>query len=155
MTLSWSCRRFRELDSTQLYELLALRQEVFVVEQTCPYQDADGLDLHPDCLHLLGRDADGRLLAYARLLPPGTRFAEPSVGRVVTSPAARRQGLGQLLMGESIRAVEREFGPVAIRLSAQRYLEEFYTRLGFTQQGRPYEEDGIPHVEMLRPAPRG
>lgn len=137
---------FRELSPQELYDVLELRQRVFVVEQACAYLDCDGYDV--ESLHLMGRDRAGKLSSYARLLPPGLRYREASIGRVVTHPAARRSGLGRELMTESIARV-RDLYPGPIRIAAQRYLERFYGDFGFVVAGEPYEEDGIPHIEML------
>ena len=146
---SWRCVPFAELTLDELYAALALRQRVFVVEQDCPYLDADGLDA--PAWHLLGHDADGTLVAYARLLPGGTRYAVPSVGRVVTAPEVRRTGLGRALMREALDEAARLWGAGEVRLAAQRYLERFYGELGFRPTGDPYLEDGIPHIDMVRP----
>lgn len=142
----WSWLPFDALTVRQLHDVLALRQEVFVVEQRCAYQDADGAD--PACVHGLG-ERDGVLVATARLVPPGLKYAEPAIGRVVTSPRARGEGLGRALMREAIAETQRRWPGLPIRIGAQRYLERFYGELGFTVAGAPYDEDGIPHVEML------
>lgn len=147
--VTWRVERFDELSLDRLYAILAARVAVFVVEQDCPYQDLDGLD---DCgLHVSAWSGDA-VLAYARVLPPGKRFAEPSIGRVLTTRPARRTGLGRELMRRSIETVERSYPGRSLRISAQQYLERFYTGLGFETVSEPYPEDGIPHVEMLRPA---
>ncbi len=147
--LTWSCARFGDLSTEQLYALLTLRQRVFVVEQTCPYLDCDGLDA--PAWHLwatrAGSDAPQ---AYARILPPGTRYPQASIGRVVTAPESRRTGLGKELMRQALVAAERRLGPGPIRISAQLYLQRFYEELGFVRQGDVYDEDGIPHISMLR-----
>jgi ElaA protein len=146
--LDWRVERYEELSLDRLYAILAARAAVFVVEQDCPYQDLDGLD---DCgLHVSAWSGD-TVLAYARVLPPGKRFAEPSIGRVLTAQAARRTGLGRELMRRSIDTVTREYPRQALRISAQQYLERFYTEFGFVTVSEPYPEDGIPHVEMYRP----
>jgi len=144
----WREERFDELSLDRLYAILAARVAVFVVEQDCPYQDLDGLD---QCGLHVSAWSSGSVLAYARVLPPATRFAEPSIGRVLTTRPARRTGLGRELMRRSIDTVERRFPGRALRISAQQYLERFYTGLGFETVSDPYPEDGIPHVEMLRP----
>ena len=120
---------------------------MFVVEQTCPYLDADGKDAR--ALHLFGRDAAGVLVAYARLFPAGACYAEAVIGLVVTHPSVRRTGIGRVLMREAIAAVRARFGGGPIRIGAQRYLERFYGELGFVVASAPYDEDGIPHIEML------
>lgn len=146
--LDFALRAFDTLSSRELYEVLALRQRVFVVEQRCFYLDADGKD--PDALHLLGRRGD-RLVAYARILAPGARFAEHAIGRVVVAPEERGRGSARVLMERAIATITDAHGAVPIALSAQSHLERFYASLGFARRGDPYDEDGIPHVDMLRP----
>lgn len=147
-TLSWRVARFEELSLEGLYAILAARVAVFVVEQDCPYQDLDGLD---DCALHVSAFSGASVLAYARILPPGKRFAEPSIGRVLTAQAARGTGLGRELMHRSIDTAARSFPGRPLRISAQQYLERFYSELGFETVSEPYPEDGIPHVEMFRP----
>jgi ElaA protein len=154
--LSWRWSQFDALSPAELYAILQLRQMVFVVEQRCPYLDADGLDR--GAWHLRGWRADpvepgsDRLLAaYVRILPPGLKYPEPSIGRVATHPEVRGTGLGKLLMAEAIRRVESVAPDSAIRIGAQRYLERFYQEFGFRVASEPYDVDGIIHVEMLRP----
>ena len=139
---------FSELTARDVHDLLQLRQRVFVVEQRCAYLDADGAD--PLCWHGLGRRR-GSLVATARLVPPGLKFVEPAIGRVVTAPEARGTGVGRALMLAAITQVQRLHPGQPIRLGAQRYLERFYASLGFEVAGEPYDEDGIPHVEMVKP----
>lgn len=150
--LQWRCLPFAALSADTLYRLLRLRSEVFVVEQNCVFLDMDGLDAQ--CLHVLGEvvDQDGtpHLHASTRLVPPGLAFAEASIGRVVTAPAARGGGIGHALMAESVRLLERLWGPQPIRIGAQAHLEAFYNRHGFVSDNKPYVEDGIPHIEMIR-----
>lgn len=148
--LVWTVERFEELSLERLYAILAARAAVFVVEQDCPYQDLDGLDAIG--IHITARSAEGAVLAYARLLPPGARFAEPSIGRVLTAMPARGTGLGRELMRRSMGTAARAFAGHPLRLSAQQYLERFYRSLGFETVRGPYSEDGIPHLEMFRPA---
>lgn len=148
----WQLKRWAELTTDALYALLAARQAVFVVEQNCPYQDLDGYD--DRCLHLWASDDSGVLLALARLLPPGLKHAEASIGRVLTTAAGRRRKLGRALMQQALDAVQREWPGSAIRIEAQHYLEAFYQSQGFETQGPVFDLDGIPHVEMLRPAAR-
>lgn len=146
--MRWQAVLFTDLSTTELYELLALRQIVFVVEQACAYLDCDGKDRL--ATHLLGREESGQLVAYARLLPPGVSFAEASIGRVVTHPSVRRTGAGRALMHEAIARTRATFGDGPIRIGAQQYLERFYGELGFERASAPYDEDGIPHVEMVK-----
>ncbi len=143
---NWKWKKFSELTATELYELLALRSEVFIVEQDCPYQDVDGVDVKSQ--HLLGYLSDGTLAAYLRVPEAGVKYSERSIGRVVTSPKVRRQGVGRLLMAEALKYLSKE----AIRISAQEYLREYYQSYGFQVVHGPYDEDGIPHLEMLKPA---
>ncbi|HRD84357.1 MAG TPA: GNAT family N-acetyltransferase [Rubrivivax sp.] len=150
MTMQWQWLRFRQLGLDDLYDALALRCQVFIVEQG-PYQDPDGLDRH--AWHLLGRDDTGRLQACLRVVDPGGKFAEPSIGRVAVEGAQRGQGLGRALVVEGIARCLSAWPGQGIRISAQAHLERFYASLGFETVGAPYDEDRIPHVEMLRPAP--
>lgn len=144
----WILKKFDELNSIELYTILQLRNEVFVVEQNCPYQDADNKDQLS--YHLMGI-TDDKLIAYTRLVPPGIAFKEPSIGRVVTSPSIRKKGIGKALMEESIKRSLILFGVQPIKIGAQLYLEKFYTTLGFQTTSDTYLEDNIPHVEMIRP----
>jgi len=145
--ITWSCKHFKELTNEELYEIFRLRMEVFVVEQNCPYQDADGKDLKS--FHVQGKE-NGKLLAYTRIVPPGVSYAEPSIGRVITSKEARGTGAGKILMSRSIDYLKKEFGDIPIRIGAQAYLQKFYEGFGFVKEGDGYLEDGIPHFIMLR-----
>jgi ElaA protein len=145
--IQWRLKTFAELSNTELYELMRLRQEVFIVEQNCPYLDADNKDLY--CHHLLGY-IENNLAAHSRLVPAGVSYTEPSIGRVVTSPKYRGKEYGKLLMHESLAAIEKMWGKVAVRIGAQQYLQKFYEGFGFVWEGEPYLEDGIPHIIMLR-----
>lgn len=146
--LTFSCLPFDSLAPRELYEILALRQEVFVVEQNCPYQDCDGRDLAS--WHLMGRDAAGKLVAYTRLLPVGLAYENySSIGRVVSSPSARGTGAGRELMQKSIEMTRHLFGPGPIKIGAQTYLLRFYEGFGFRSTGEEYLEDGIPHTKMV------
>lgn len=149
--LKWLCLPFEGLGVAQLYAALQLRSAVFVVEQSCVFQDMDGLD--PACHHLLGLGDSGQLLAYARLVPAGLAFAEASVGRVVTAPAGRGRALGHALMAQACTALTHLWGKQPIRIGAQAHLQAFYAQHGFVPEGPGYIEDGIPHVEMLRRPP--
>ncbi len=140
---------FEAIDALTLYRILQLRSAVFVVEQSCVYQDIDDLD--QEGWHLWARRRSSQILAYARLLGPGARFAEPSIGRVLTASEARGRGLGRSLMHRALELAGSLFPGQAVRISAQQYLESFYADLGFQRVGRSYLEDGIPHVEMVRP----
>jgi len=149
MTLHWTTKPFDTLTLGELYALLQLRSEVFVVEQTCAFQDLDGQDQAAH--HLLGYTAAGELAAYARLFGPGLSYAQASIGRVVTSPHHRRGGLGRELLTQAIAECAALYGAQPIKIGAQCYLQAFYESFGFVQQGEPYLEDGIPHMYMLRP----
>lgn len=141
LTLAWP-----ELGVDQLYRILQLRQEVFVVEQNCVYRDLDGLDcqaLHMLCLR------EESLLAYQRCLPPGSSYAESSLGRVVVAPQARGGQLGRELVQRGIDCNRRQWPDTPIRIGAQAHLQGFYASLGFVEASDPYVEDGIPHIEML------
>jgi ElaA protein len=146
--LSWTCVPFAALQVQQLYDALALRSEVFVVEQQCLFLDIDGID--PKGWHLLGHDDAGQLVAYARLLPPGVKAPEVVIGRVVTSPAARGSGAGQALMREAGLQCERLWPGHAVMLNAQARLERFYQGHGYVTVSEPYDEDGIDHIEMRK-----
>jgi ElaA protein len=146
--MEWKITSFDELTPAELYAILQLRTEVFVVEQQCVYQDMDDADQRG--LHLMGTGDSGRLQAYTRLFGPGIKYEEASIGRVVTSPLARGKGAGRELMERSIAAVKEHFGAVPIKISAQQYLQKFYQSLGFEQTSDMYLEDGIPHIEMRK-----
>ena len=146
--IAWRLARFDELSAREVHDILQARSAVFVVEQDCVFQDVDGAD--PASLHLAGRDPAGVLLAYCRLIPPGIKFPEPSIGRVLTTGAARRKGLGRVLMAEAVRRAQGLWPGQALRIGAQLYLEAFYGEFGFAKCSEPYDEDGIPHIEMLR-----
>ena len=135
------------LQPLDVYQLLQLRSRVFVVEQACVFLDADGLD--PACVHGLWREGPA-LLATARLAPPGLKHPRPAIGRVVTAPEARGRGLGRALMEAALAEVARRWPGQGAYLSGQRHLERFYASLGFAAVGAPYDEDGIPHLDMLR-----
>jgi ElaA protein len=145
--VDWTWQRFAELGVDNLYDALALRCRVFIMEQGA-YQDPDGADRQ--AWHLLGRDGSGALQAYLRMVDPGVKYAEPSIGRVITAPEVRGQGLGRTLMDEGIARCERAWPGQGIRISAQAHLRGFYVSLGFEPVGDEYLEDDIPHVEMLR-----
>lgn len=146
--MPWHCTSFHDLPPRTLYDLLALRSAVFVVEQSCPYLDPDGLD--PQAMHVYAFDSNGVLNAYARILPPGTSYAEASIGRVCTALSERGTGLGRELLRRTLGYVKTHHGEVPLRISAQAYLVGFYGSFGFRQVSETYLEDGIPHIEMLR-----
>ncbi|MBK8608201.1 MAG: GNAT family N-acetyltransferase [Chitinophagaceae bacterium] len=146
--INWAFKKFEELTSSELYAIMQLRNEVFVVEQNCVYQDADNKDLLS--YHLMGWNQQ-KLVAYTRILAPGIAFEEASIGRVVTSPSVRRTGIGFELMNRSISKTTELFGNFPIRIGAQLYLQKFYISLGFEKDSDTYLEDNIPHIEMVRP----
>lgn len=151
--IEWQWSAFDELGIHELYELMVKRQEVFVVEQKCPYQDADGVD--PLCHHLLGwkHEADGKreLVTSLRFVPPGIKYDEMSIGRVISTAKARGTGAGKLLVAEALKRADSLYPGQTMRISAQQYLVPFYSGFGFIAVSEAYDEDGIPHVEMLRP----
>lgn len=149
MPITFTLKPFAALTLAELYALLHLRSEVFVVEQTCAFQDMDGHD--QAALHLLGYTEAGELAAYARLFEAGRSYAQVSIGRVVTAPRYRGQGLGRQLLREAIGQCEALFGAQPIKIGAQQYLRAFYESFGFVAEGPGYLEDGIPHVHMVRP----
>lgn len=144
----WYRHRFDDLTARDLYDVMNLRQRVFSIEQNCVYLDADYLDVEAD--HLLGKGRTGEVIAYLRIVHPGKKYAEPSIGRVITAPEARGIGLGKELMREGVAWVAEKYPSQGIRISAQQHLEKFYTEFGFRVVGEAYDEDGIPHVEMVR-----
>ncbi len=146
MQLKWKFNYYNELSIDELYAILQLRSEVFVVEQNCIYQDADSKD--STSFHLSGWDG-GTLVAYCRILPPGASYKEASIGRVVSSPHYRNKGYGKQLMKEAIIHTLTQFNCKTIKISAQLYLQKFYEQLGFLQISESYLEDNIPHIEML------
>jgi ElaA protein len=152
MQLRWTWSRFADLGVEQLYDALALRCRVFVLEQG-PYLDPDGIDR--DAWHLLGHDEAGVLQAYLRVVDPGAKFEEPSIGRVITSPETRGTGLGRELVAEGVARCVAAWPGRAIRISAQSHLERFYGGFGFVRDGDDYGEDNIPHCQMVRSAKVG
>ena len=144
----WTWQRFGDLGVDRLYDALALRCRVFVVEQACAYLDPDGIDRQS--WHLLGHDQAGALQACLRVVDPGLKYTEPAIGRVVVAPEQRGTGLGLALMVEGIARCEDVWPGRGIRISAQAHLARFYGSLGFESVGEPYLEDDIPHLEMLR-----
>ncbi len=161
--IRWRCAPFDQLTPREIHDLLQARSAAFVVEQNCVFLDIDGID--PQCWHVVGyanlgprrrgddeARGDTELVATARIVPPGTKFAEPSIGRVVTTSAVRGTGVGRALMQQAIAQAEKLWPRRAIRVAAQEHLEKFYGSLGFVATASRYVEDGIRHVDMLRPA---
>ncbi|MFT5884201.1 MAG: ElaA protein [Arcticibacterium sp.] len=148
-TLHWELIKFDQLSNEELYELIALRSQVFVVEQNCVYQDLDFKD--QNALHLLGKNDDGKLIAYTRLFDVNQYYeGYLAIGRVITHKDFRKYGYGIELMEKSIELCQTTFGEMAIKIGAQKYLTKFYGLLGFKETGEDYIEDGIPHCIMIR-----
>jgi len=147
LQVNWQCKFFDALTPSQLYDIIKLRNQVFVVEQNCVFQDADDKD--QQCYHLMGF-VEGELAAYTRLVPAGVSYNYISIGRVVTASKYRNTGLGKALMMQSIDECFRLFGKQTIKIGAQLYLKKFYEGFSFTQSSDMYLEDDIPHIEMLR-----
>jgi ElaA protein len=146
MNSTWTIKPFADLTTFELYDLLRLRSDVFVVEQHCVYPDVDGKDKY--AWHVIGY-ADGHLVAYARLFKAGDYFDNASIGRVVTKFSARNTGLGHQLMKEAVKALFELIGTQTIEISAQQHLEAFYNAHGFVSKGESYLEDDIPHIRMF------
>lgn len=151
MQLQWMTIAFDDLTSARLYDVLKLRQQVFIIEQNCLYPDLDDKDQL--AMHLLGYVGDD-LQAYQRCLPPGVSYAESSLGRIVVAAAARGHKLGGLLVQRGIEHNLQRWPGHDICISAQAHLQGFYATLGFSAEGEPYREDGIPHRKMRLRAPR-
>ena len=149
MSINWKCKTFDELSVHELYAILRLRTEVFVVEQKCVFQDMDNKD--QSSYHICGWSDADELIAYTRLVPAGVSYEEASIGRVITAPSARGTGAGKALMEYSINKLYEVWGRQSIKLGAQLYLKKFYESFGFAQTSDIYIEDGIPHIEMLFP----
>ncbi|SIR53215.1 ElaA protein [Pseudomonas sp. B10] len=149
MTIEWICKHHRDLGKEQLYALLKLRSDVFVVEQKCAYPDLDGQDLEGDTHHLMGWE-DDQLMAYLRLLDPESQGGDVVIGRVVTAPAGRGKGLGHAMMEQALKQAEKHWPQVPIYLSAQAHLQGYYGKYGFVVVGEEYLEDDIPHIGMRR-----
>lgn len=149
MTIDWQWRSYAELSPLEIHAIFGARQAVFIVEQQCPYLDIDGKD--PKAWHLAGWSG-AQLAAYLRLLPPGVSYPdEPSLGRIVTTRLARGSGLGRELVVRGLEKLYELYPTLPTRIGAQVYLQKFYDSLGFVQSSEPYDEDGIMHIEMLRP----
>ncbi len=144
--LTWIYKSFSELSVSELYDILRLRSEIFVVEQNCVYLDTDNLD--QSSYHLCGW-LNNTLVAYARILPPGIAYEQPSIGRVSTGSSYRKHGAGRALMIKAIEIASKQFNGHDIKIGAQLYLDKFYSSLGFKQSGPTYIEDGIPHIHMI------
>jgi len=146
-SFNWQVQRFEALSSTTLYAILKIRQEVFAVEQNSVYLDVDGKDM--GAIHLYGQE-DNAIQAYCRILAPGVKYTEASIGRVLTSVDNRGNGTGRLLMQKALVYCAQHYPNSGVRISAQLYLQKFYESFGFIVITAPYDEDGIPHIEMLK-----
>lgn len=146
--MTWLCKKFDDLTPKELYAIMQLRNAVFIVEQNCVYQDADNKDIF--CHHIMCFEND-QLIAYSRIVPPGISYVESSIGRVVTSPMARKKGFGRILMKKVIETLYSQYGKVPIKIGAQFYLKKFYESFSFKQTSDIYLEDNIQHIEMLLP----
>lgn len=144
--MNWEIKAFDQLSLQELYSILTLRTDVFVVEQNCAYPEVDGKD--PDCLHLLGTE-DGQLVAYLRILPADLSYPEPSIGRVVVKKSHRGKGLARPLMRGAIGWILKVWQEESIKIGAQAHLQDFYQSLGFEPVSEVYLEDGIPHLDMM------
>lgn len=147
--ITWVELSFHQLTLEQLYSVIKLRIDVFIVEQECPYEELDDKDALASTRHLLGLDNSNNVVAYSRILAPGVSYPQPSIGRVVIDKRHRGKGLGYILMNKSIEMNQRLWPHESISISAQSHLKEFYASLGFKQNSDIYLEDGIPHINML------
>jgi len=146
--MQWLCLKFNELSTIQLYQLLKLRVDVFVVEQNCPYPELDNKDLHQDTYHLLAYENE-QLVACARLLGPGISYPQVSIGRIATAHNRRQNGLGKQLLTQALSKCDQYWPKQDIQIGAQVYLVEFYQSMGFKRYSQDYLEDGIAHLDML------
>ena len=147
MKFEHEVKHFNELSTEEFHDLIALRIQIFVIEQDCPYQEVDGKD--KVAFHLFFKNENNEMIATTRILPQGISYEEVAIGRVVVHENYRGTGLGHQLMADSMCFVEQEFGKGPVRLSAQKHLENYYGNHGFQSTGKEYLEDGIPHIEML------
>lgn len=148
MSLQYTLKHYNDLSLDDLYMILKLRQEVFILEQNCPYVDCDDKDQH--CFHLMGVDLENDLGAYSRIVPIKISYDDyASIGRVITSSKYRNTGEGRILMNTSIGLTKKLYPDLDIKISAQSYISHFYASLGFVKVGEEYLEDGIPHIAMI------
>jgi len=147
----WQWSRFEDLSPSDIYQILKIRQEVFVLEQDCAYLDADNLDMNAWHLIVWNKNDQGKskISGYLRIVYPGLKYKEPAIGRLLTDITNRNRGLGKQLMEKALTKIQKEYPACSTRISAQTYLIDFYTDLGFKTINHPYDEDGIPHIEML------
>jgi len=148
MNIKWIIKKFDDLTPHELYAILQLRNIVFAIEQNCVYPDMDDKDQPAE--HVMGCKNE-KLIAYSRILPPGLAYSEPSIGRVVTAASVRGEGIGKQIMERSIEHIYNIYGTTPVKIGAQLYLKKFYTELGFLQTSGVYLEDGIDHIEMVKP----
>ncbi|MBU1341476.1 MAG: GNAT family N-acetyltransferase [Proteobacteria bacterium] len=148
--MEWEIKSFKELNTDGLYEILKLRVDVFVVEQRCPYPEIDDLDRHQKTLHLIGKNTDGKIVAYLRILPPGLSFKHVSMGRVVVAKKNRGHGISDAMLKVALDQISRIWPDEKIMIAAQVYLKEFYESHGFESASQSYLEDKIPHIDMIR-----
>jgi ElaA protein len=147
--IDWQWSAYAALSKPDLYAIIQQRQQVFILEQRCLYQDLDGLDL--PAWHLLGWQGHGNereLVAYLRCLPPGVRYSEPSLGRILSAQSVRGTGIGREIVARGIAHAQRAFPGQPIRIAAQLHLQAFYAQFGFAPISQAYDEDGIPHIDM-------
>lgn len=147
MKLDFKWSRIEDLSSLELFTIIKARESVFVVEQQCPYQETDDMDLH--CWHL-AVFIENQLAAYVRVVDPDIKYQQPSIGRVMTTSEFRHLKIGRPLMIEAIRFTEEKYPKMGIKIGAQVYLKKFYESLGFDAVSEPYDEDGIPHIDMIK-----
>ncbi|PCJ25841.1 MAG: GNAT family N-acetyltransferase [Flavobacteriales bacterium] len=145
--ITWKTKAFNDLTVNEFYEIIYLRTAIFVVEQDCPYQEVDEKDRQS--FHLFGRTESGEVIAVTRILPQGVSYKEISIGRIALKKEWRGKGIADELMNETFKFIEKEFGKQSIRISAQQYLFNYYSKHGFIQVGEMYLKDDIPHIEML------
>lgn len=148
--MHWSLKRFQQLTVDELYRIIRLRIDIFVVEQNCPYPELDGKDMHPEALHLFST-INNEVAAYMRIFPPGVSYPnQTSLGRVVTNEVFRRQGLGRQLLSKAVEILDQRWPDKVCHISAQAYLQDYYAKQHFIAEGEGYLEDDIPHIAMLR-----
>lgn len=147
--IDWEIKSFKALCKDELYDLLKLRVDVFVVEQACPYPEIDGKDRHPETLHLIGRGKDGDIVAYLRILPPGLSFQQVSLGRVVVAQSKRGNGFSDAMLTMALDQIRLSWPGETVQIGAQVYLKKFYKSHGFQTVSKAYLEDGIPHIDMV------
>lgn len=149
--MQWQIKNFDALSTDELYEILKLRVDVFVVEQHCPYPEIDGKDRHDNVMHLIGRDSNGCVVTYLRVLPKGVSFEQASMGRVVVAFDQREKGLCRKMVRIALDWIDETWAGEPVKIGAQVYLKSFYEAFGFAPVSNSYLEDGIPHIDMVRP----